>query len=53
VLTSWSTRPSRLGGQSGSFSSDEDFMYGRSFQDVDGHLWEVLYMDPTAVQAQD
>lgn len=40
------------GGQSGSFSSDEGFMYGRSFQDVDGHLWEVLYMDPAAVQAQ-
>lgn len=41
------------GGQSGSFSSDEGFMYGRSFQDVDGHIWEVLYMDPTEVQAQD
>jgi len=37
------------GGQSGSFSNGEGFMYGRSFQDVDGHLWEVLYMDPTAV----
>lgn len=49
-LTSWSTRPSRTGGQRGSFSSEEGFMYGRSFQDVDGHLWEVLYMDPTAVQ---
>jgi len=24
-------------------------MYGRSFQDLDGHLWEVLYMDPAAV----
>jgi predicted lactoylglutathione lyase len=40
------------GGQSGSFSNEEGFMYGRSFQDVDGHLWEVLYMDPTAVQEQ-
>lgn len=24
------------------------FMYGRSFQDLDGHLWEVLWMDPSA-----
>lgn len=39
------------GGQPGTFSSDEGFMYGRSFQDLDGHLWEVLYLDPTAMQA--
>ncbi|HEY7045432.1 MAG TPA: VOC family protein [Nocardioidaceae bacterium] len=24
-------------------------MYGWSFADVDGHLWEVLYMDPADV----
>jgi uncharacterized protein len=23
-----------------------DFMYSRSFQDLDGHLWEVGWMDP-------
>ncbi len=23
------------------------FMYGRSFQDVDGHIWEVVWMDPS------
>ncbi|MGH3774817.1 MAG: VOC family protein [Pseudonocardiaceae bacterium] len=40
------------GGQPGRFSNDEDFMYGRSFQDHDGHLWEVLYMDPTMVPEQ-
>ncbi len=26
------------------------FMYGRSFHDLDGHLWEVMWMDPSAVQ---
>lgn len=26
-----------------------DFMYGRSFQDCDGHLWEVFYMDESAM----
>lgn len=24
---------------------DHGFMYGWSFQDLDGHLWEVFYMD--------
>lgn len=24
---------------------DHDFMYGWSFQDLDGHLWEIFYMD--------
>ncbi len=27
---------------------DFGFMYGRSFEDPDGHIWEVLWMDPTA-----
>jgi len=31
-------------------TSDQGFMYSRSFQDLDGHLWEILYMDPAAVQ---
>lgn len=31
---------------------DEGFMYGRSFQDLDGHLWEIMWMDPAAVQEQ-
>ncbi len=25
-------------------------MYGGSFQDLDGHVWELVYMDPAAVQ---
>ena len=25
-------------------------MYGRSFHDPDGHLWEVVWMDPVAVE---
>ncbi len=40
------------GGKPGTFSNDEGFMYARSFQDPDGHLWEVLYMDPAEVQVQ-
>ena len=29
---------------------DHGFMYYRSFQDPDGHIWEVLWMDPNAAQ---
>ncbi|CAN5605443.1 VOC family protein [soil metagenome] len=28
---------------------DEGPMYSRSFQDVDGHLWEVFHMDEAAI----
>ncbi|WP_019996567.1 VOC family protein [Aureimonas ureilytica] len=25
------------------------FMYWRSYEDLDGHIWEVMWMDPSAV----
>ncbi len=28
---------------------DHGWMYGRSFQDIDGHLWEILFMDESAL----
>jgi uncharacterized protein len=28
---------------------DYGFMYGHGFQDLDGHIWEVFYMDPGAI----
>jgi len=37
------------GASPSNFAQDQGFMYGRSFQDLDGHLWEVMYMDPTAL----
>ncbi len=30
---------------------DHGFMYARSFQDPDGHPWEVMWMDQAAVEA--
>jgi predicted lactoylglutathione lyase len=30
---------------------DYGFMYGRSFEDPDGHIWEVMWMDVAAAQA--
>ncbi|MCB9783028.1 MAG: VOC family protein [Candidatus Omnitrophica bacterium] len=32
---------------------DHGFMYGRSFQDPDSHIWELMWMDPSAIQKQD
>lgn len=29
---------------------DYGFMYGRSFQDLDGHIWEVMWMSAEAVE---
>lgn len=31
-------------------SQEYDFMYGRSFEDLDGHIWEVFWMDPSAIK---
>jgi predicted lactoylglutathione lyase len=30
---------------------DYGFMYGRSFEDPDGHIWEVMWMDVEAAKA--
>ncbi|MFF0463574.1 VOC family protein [Streptomyces mexicanus] len=31
-------------------TQDHGHMYGRAFDDLDGHTWEVMWMDPAAVQ---
>jgi len=28
---------------------DYGFMFGRSFNDLDGHIWEVIWMDPAGI----
>lgn len=40
------------GGQPGNDPMDHGFMYVRSFHDPDGHLWEVIWMDPTALEQE-
>ena len=42
-------RALELGGTAANEPQDEGFMYGRSFYDLDGHAWEVMWMDPRAV----
>ncbi|GAB2819229.1 VOC family protein [Streptomyces daliensis] len=40
------------GGSASNETQDHGFMYGRSFQDPDGHLWEVVHMDMDAAQQE-
>ncbi|TBL71458.1 VOC family protein [Paenibacillus thalictri] len=38
------------GGSAANDPQDHGFMYTRSFQDVNGHIWEVFHMDESLVQ---
>ena len=38
------------GGTTHSDAQDHDFMYGHGFQDLDGHIWELIWMDPNAIK---
>lgn len=35
------------GGSTYNESQDHGFMYGHGFQDLDGHIWELIYMEPS------
>jgi predicted lactoylglutathione lyase len=41
------------GGSPANDPLDEDFMYSRSFQDPDGHVWELVWMDPSAIEQEE
>lgn len=38
------------GGESFREPEDYGYMYARSFTDLDGHIWEIIWMDPNHVQ---
>jgi uncharacterized protein len=38
------------GGSTYNEPTDYGFMYSHAYQDPDGHIWELLYMDPSHVQ---
>jgi predicted lactoylglutathione lyase len=38
------------GGTTYNEAVDYGFMYAHGFQDLDGHIWELIYMEPNAVQ---
>ena len=40
----------KAGGTEAYSPKDYGFMFTRSFEDPDGHIWEVFWMDPATVQ---
>ena len=38
------------GGIEANETQDYGFMYVKSFEDLDGHIWEILWMEPTYVK---
>jgi uncharacterized protein len=38
------------GGTTYNQPQDHGFMYAHGFQDLDGHIWELVYMEPSAVK---
>jgi predicted lactoylglutathione lyase len=38
------------GGMESREPQDNGWMYGRSFEDINGHLWEIIYMDERAIK---
>ena len=34
------------GGTAPRASQDHGFMYGHGFEDIDGHIWDLFYMEP-------
>lgn len=43
------TRAVEAGGTEVREPQDLGFMYGRSYADPDGHIWEIIWTDPAAV----
>ena len=40
------------GGKVPNAPQDHGFMYGHGFEDLDGHIWEVMWMNPNAAPPQ-
>ena len=44
-------RAVRNGGSEPRAAQDYGFMYSRAFADPDGHMWEMFWMEPSAIPA--
>ncbi|HSI96914.1 MAG TPA: VOC family protein, partial [Gaiellaceae bacterium] len=51
-VDSFADKALAAGGSRANDPMDLGFMYGRSFEDPDGHLWEIFWMDPAALEAE-
>jgi predicted lactoylglutathione lyase len=46
-------RAIEAGGRESREPQDHGWMYGRSFEDINGHIWEIIYMDESALKNDD
>jgi predicted lactoylglutathione lyase len=46
------TNAIKAGGSETREPQDYGWMYGRAFQDIDVHLWEIIYMDESAIKKE-
>jgi predicted lactoylglutathione lyase len=51
-VDSFADKALESGGSPAQEPMDLGFMYGRSFNDPDGHHWEIFWMDPAALEQQ-
>lgn len=51
-VDAFADRALEIGGSPRNEPMDLGFMYGRSFDDPDGHLWEIFWMDPTVLERE-
>jgi uncharacterized protein len=45
-------RAAAAGGRETRPPEDHGFMFMRSFEDPDGHIWEIFWMDPAQAAAE-
>ncbi len=38
------------GGNESREPQDHGWLYGRSFEEIDGHIWEIIYIDENAIR---
>jgi uncharacterized protein len=38
------------GGTAYNEPQDHGFMYAHGFQDLEGHIWEIMFMEPSAIE---
>lgn len=44
------SRAVAAGGTTPNKPSDHGFMYQHGFEDLDGHIWEIMFMEPGAIK---
>ena len=52
AVDEWVSKAVAAGATTPDEPQDQGFMYDHGIQDLDGHLWQIMYMDPSAIQQE-